>query len=246
MPKPYLFASLFTGVFDVNRNEILRDNDFQIIQKWYNSVVHLELNAIVFHNTFSQEVVERFSNEMVRFIYVPLEKDFNPNIFRYIAYSNFLSSTRLEISHLFLTDITDVEVVRNPFQSELFLSNKEHLFCGDEPKTFDNEWMKAHCAHLREQLSEFALFENEHEKSPLLNCGIFGGRLAEIQKLLQAISELHQRVSVTNTTPFTLDMGVFNYLARTMFREKIIHGEPVNTVFKGYEEDRLDCWFRHK
>jgi len=41
-------------------------------------------------------------------------------------------------------------------------------------------------------------------------------------------------------------MGAFNYLTRTQFNEQIIHGTPVNTVFKGYENERTDCWFRHK
>jgi len=41
-------------------------------------------------------------------------------------------------------------------------------------------------------------------------------------------------------------MGAFNYLARTQFNGHLRHGAPVNTVFKMYENERQDCWFRHK
>jgi hypothetical protein len=41
-------------------------------------------------------------------------------------------------------------------------------------------------------------------------------------------------------------MGAFNYLARTKFNNQLKHGAPVNTLFKGYELERKDCWFRHK
>jgi hypothetical protein len=41
-------------------------------------------------------------------------------------------------------------------------------------------------------------------------------------------------------------MGAFNYLARTQFNGHLRHGAPVNTVFKMYETERQDCWFRHK
>jgi len=41
-------------------------------------------------------------------------------------------------------------------------------------------------------------------------------------------------------------MGVFNFVARTIFTHKILNGEPVNTIFKKYESHRTDCWLRHK
>jgi hypothetical protein len=57
---------------------------------------------------------------------------------------------------------------------------------------------------------------------------------------------IHQFANIDNKTAFTGDMGAFNYIARTQFNNQLIHGAPVNTLFKGYENDREDCWFRHK
>jgi len=41
-------------------------------------------------------------------------------------------------------------------------------------------------------------------------------------------------------------MGAFNYLMRTKYNNEVKHGEPINTVFKMYESERTDCWFKHK
>ena len=60
------------------------------------------------------------------------------------------------------------------------------------------------------------------------------------------MANIHQTITINNQTPYTLDMGAFNYIARTQFADKLINGTPVNTQFKKYEENRMDCWFRHK
>ena len=69
---------------------------------------------------------------------------------------------------------------------------------------------------------------------------------AIIFNFLQQLCAIHQHANYNNKTAYTGDMGAFNYLARTVFNQQLIHGAPVNTVFKGYEIDRNDCWFRHK
>ena len=242
----YIFASLLTGIFDVNRNELLNINDFGIIKKWYDSILQLQLNAIIFHNTFSKETIQEYSTENIQFINVEYDGKLNPNVYRYLVYQQFLKQNKLKINNLFITDITDVEVVQNPFESKLFLQMVDSLFCGDEPEILDNLWMKNHCEHLRKSIPDFNIFEEKNKKKKLLNCGIIGGNIVVITKLLDKMVALHQQYSYNNTTAYTLDMGVFNYIARTIFSNKILHGEPINTIFKQYENKNLNCWFRHK
>ncbi|MCY7362190.1 MAG: hypothetical protein LH629_09020, partial [Ignavibacteria bacterium] len=140
----FIFATLITGVYDVNRNEILKNNDFGIIQKWYDSVLKLQLNAIVFHNTFSKEIVEKYTNEYIQFIEIKYDKSLNTNIFRYFVYQDYINQNLHKISDLFVTDITDVEVINNPFESNVYIENSDYLFCGDELEILDNEWMRNH------------------------------------------------------------------------------------------------------
>ena len=242
----FIFGSLFTGVFDVNRNELLVQNDFTIIQKWYDSIVKLKLNAIIFHNTFSKDVVEKYSNEYIQFIEIMYDKKLNPNIFRYFIYQDYIRQNPKQISNLFVTDITDVELVNNPFESAFYIENSDCLFCGDEPEILDNEWMYNHNTHLRNFIPGFSNYEALYKQKTLLNCGVIGANITIMKLLLDKMVAMHKDCSFTNNTAYTLDMGVFNYVARTGFTDKIFYGEPVNTVFKKYEIERTDCWFRHK
>ncbi len=239
-------ASLLTGVYDVNRNQELAKDNFEAIRVWYDSVKSLGLSAVIFHNNFSSATESLYTTDAIGFLRVDFDTIYNPNIYRYFIYKDFLESYQSQIDNVFVTDITDVEVLKNPFEEELFLERSEALFCGDEPKKLDNEWMNDHSTHLRNNIDGFAEYEKTHQQSPLLNCGIIGGNVATVLRLMTELVAIHRAHAPSNRTAYTLDMGAFNYAARTLFGDNIAHGSPVNTVFKGYETERKDCWFRHK
>lgn len=241
-----IFASLFTGVYDVNRNELLPADDFQIIQKWCESIQKLNLRGVVFHNNFSEETIQKANSKHIQFVKVDFDKRLNANVYRYLVYLDFLKKNQDSIQHLFMTDIADVEVVRNPFKELLFTQQPDSLFCGDEEEKLNNSWMFEHCTHLRALVPGFLEFEKENQSQTLLNCGVIGGSIQVIMPFLELLSQIHLEYTISNKTPFTLDMGAFNYIARTYFKERLIHGYPVNTRFKSYESTREDCWFRHK
>ena len=150
------------------------------------------------------------------------------------------------INSIFLTDITDVVVQNNPFTQVLFLQNPTTLFCGDEPTTLANDWMQAHATHLRQQIADYASYEAAFKYHTLLNCGIIGGTIQVIQPFIQQLWAIHQQCSANNTSAYTGDMGAFNYLARTKFNDNVLHGAPINSVFKTYDFSNPNCWFRHK
>lgn len=239
-------ATILTGLYDVNRNEVIEPNDFNKVKAWYDSVSELKINAIIFHNSFSDEVVAKYENSYVSFKKVFFDSRYNANIFRYLVYRHFLQENREIIQNVFVTDITDVVVLKNPFEEEYFKQNTNALFCGDEEKCLDNDWMNDHATHLRNSIREYADFEAIHKKSILLNCGIIGGSISTMLSLMEQLSLLHENYSLTNKSAFTLDMGAFNFIARTQFDSRIIHGKPVNTIFKEYQNNNEDCWFRHK
>ena len=245
-PSDLIFASILTGVYDVNRNEKLSEDDFETVNNWYDSVVQLKLKGVIFHNTFSEKTVEKYHNEYVSFEKIAFDASFNPNVFRYLAYQSFIETNLGNIKNVFVTDVSDVVVLQNPFQQTLFLDNPDALFCGDEAEILDNEWMQNHSAHLRNSIPNFREYEQKNKQKTLLNCGIIGGNVHVIKALMDSLAHIHRTHTIHNKTPYTLDMGAFNYVARTQFSDKIIHGTPVNTLFKGYENERTDCWFRHK
>ncbi|MDI1323846.1 MAG: hypothetical protein PSV36_13940 [Algoriphagus sp.] len=246
LKKQVVMASLFTGTYDVNRNEILTSDDFELVKAWADSVQKARLQGIIFHNGFSEETCEKHQNENLIFIRTQPSTSFNPNIFRYFLYLDFLKKAGSQISDIFLTDISDVVLIRNPFEESHYLENPKSIFCGDEPKTLENEWMKDHSTHLRSQIPDFEIYEKNFANKPLLNCGVIGGKSKLMMDFLTRLCAIHQSHNHENKSAFTGDMGAFNYLIRTQFQNQILHGFPINTVFKEYQSDREDCWFRHK
>jgi len=183
-PTNLICATILTGVYDVNRNELLVEDDFDRIKDWYESIVKLQLRGIVFHNTFSQKTIENYQNEYISFVAVDYDKSLKANAFRYLIYQAFLEQYHDKIAHLFVTDISDVVVVKNPFLQPLFLANPAALFCGDELETLDNEWMNNHSTHLRNSIPTFADYEQKNLHKTLLNCGIIGGNVQTMKRLM--------------------------------------------------------------
>jgi len=217
-----------------------------LVKDWAESITAKNLQGVIFHNNFSEETCKSFENENITFIKIEHNPEYNPNVFRYFTYRDFLKKHIQQINGIFITDISDVVLVNNPFTDPLFCNNPNAIFCGDEPKILNNEWMIAHSEHLRNNIIDYADYENAFANETLLNCGIIGGSAPLFFDFLQQLCEIHQNANRDNKTAYTGDMGAFNYLVRTKFNEQIIHGAPVNTIFKGYENDRTDCWFRHK
>ncbi len=241
-----VMACYITGVYDVNRNTTLANDSYELIKDWVESITAANIQAVIFHNNFSEETCKSFKKENISFIKISYDPQFNPNVFRYFVYRDFLLQHIQQIKGIFITDISDVVLVNNPFIDPLFIENPKALFCGDEPKKLNNDWMIAHAENLRKNIPDYAAYESSFGNETLLNCGIIGASAPIFFDFLQKLCTIHQQANRNNKTAYTGDMGAFNYLARTKFNQQLIHGEPVNTVFKQYENDRNDCWFRHK
>jgi len=241
-----VLACHIAGVYDVNRSTTLEHDCYALVQEWAESIAMLGLQGVIFHNNFSEDTCEKYSNENISFIKIEYDEKWNPNVFRYFIYRDFLLNFASTIKSVFVTDVSDVVVIQNPFASKLFQENPDKLFCGDEPKTLDNDWMNDHSTHLRNQISVYAEYEKKFAESTLLNCGIIGGSTNVMNEFLKELCFIHEHFNLNNETSYTGDMGAFNYIARTRFNEGLIHGAPVNTVFKEFERARGDCWFRHK
>ena len=239
-------ACHITGVYDVNRNNTLPNNDYSLVANWADSITQLNMYGIIFHNNFSDATCNTFTSKHIQFVRVVHNPQFNPNVYRYCIYNQFISQYANNINSIFVTDIADVVVINNPFTQPLFLQNSSSLFCGDEPTTLANDWMQAHATHLRQQIADYASYEAAFANDTLLNCGIIGGTIQAMQPFIKQLWAVHQQYNANNNTFYTGDMGAFNYLARTKFNGNLLHGSPINTVFKMYDTDNKNCWFRHK
>jgi hypothetical protein len=241
-----VLACHITGVYDVNRNTTLQDNNYELVRNWAESLAAANLQGIIFHNNFTAETCEKYENEHISFVEIDYDSRFSPNVYRYFIYRNFLQQEKHRLKNVFVTDVSDVTLVRNPFVDLFFLENLTSIFCGDEPTILRNDWMLAHSEVLRNTIADFTNYEVKFGSETLLNCGIIGGEVSILYDFIQKLSSIHQQFNSDNKTAYTGDMGAFNYLARTEFNQNLKHGAPVNTVFKMYETERMDCWFKHK
>jgi hypothetical protein len=241
-----ILACLITGIYDVNRSTTLQEDDFELVRAWADSLAKAGVKGILFHNGFSEETCRKYTNTYLSFVKINPDPRFNPNVFRYLVYLDYLEKLANPPANIFVTDVSDVLLLNNPFTSALFTQSPNTLFCGDEPSPLANEWMNAHSTSLRAQIDDFATYEALFAAKTLLNCGIVGGNYPIFYDFLQQLCAIHRGYNSENRTAYTGDMGAFNYLVRTKFNDRLRHGFPVNTVFKAYEETRSDCWFRHK
>jgi hypothetical protein len=241
-----IMACHITGVFDVNRNTTLDNDKYELVRDWAESVAKQQLQGIIFHNNFTLETCEKFKNDYISFNKIDYNNQFNPNVYRYFVYNDFLQQHVQFFKSIFVTDITDVTLLNNPFIDSYFIENPTAIFCGDEPKTLNNDWMKDHSTHLRNNISDYTEYESKFGSETLLNCGVIGSKAPIFFDFIKKLCAIHESANSANQTAFTGDMGAFNYLARTQFNSHLKHGAPVNTVFKMYENERQDCWFKHK
>lgn len=240
-----IVSSHITGIYDVNRSTTLANDDFSLVSDWVKSIREMGLQGVVFHNNFSKKTCELYQSEHIHFVKVNYNPKYNPNVFRYFIYSKFLKLHSHLIKNIFFTDVSDVMILKNPFTEKLYLNNPTAIFCGDEPEILENEWMEKHSEHLRSKIPDYATYETNFKEETLLNCGIIGGNINVIQPFINQLWAIHRKHNSDNNSRYTGDMGAFNYLVRTRYLNKVIHGSPVNTVFKSYSED-TSCWFKHK
>ena len=243
--KNLILGCHISGVFDVNRNEILPNDDFSIIEKWANSIRKLNLQAIIFHNNFSERTILQHQSKNLIFVNIHYDIRFKPNVYRYFIYSQFIKKYAKAIDSIFVNDVSDVLVLKNPFVQPLYLENLNAIFCGDEPTTLNNTWMIENGNHLRTKIADYAKIEEQYRSETLLNCGIVGGKIAVIKPFINSLWQIHKKFNFDNETAFTGDMGAFNYIIRKKFNDKLFHGTPINSEFKAYFDNGSN-WFQHK
>jgi len=155
-------------------------------------------------------------------------KHINPYFARWFYYRDFVS-TLDACSFVWLTDGTDVTMLRNPFPHMKFGT----MYVGDERgSTLQSEWLSKYHYH------DFyaGMFSTP---LPLLNAGICGG---DRNTVLEFCEIMCQRAGLENQLT---DMAMFNYTAYIDFKGRFLHGERVNTDFKAYVDNRI-AWFMHK
>jgi glycosyltransferase involved in cell wall biosynthesis len=185
-----------------------------------------------------------FKNEMEDGAeYVEVETSLNNVYFqRWVNYYQYLLQNKEKINQVFIVDGTDVQMLNNPFLS----MEAGKLYVGDEAEKTGCEWLEKY--HPHKMIQEFI---KQNENKVLLNAGLIGGDIEVIMSFInkflafyfQSVSDSYFYKDRPDAGVF--DMGLFNYIARTHFADRLVHGTQVNTVFKAEKANNVS-WFKHK
>ena len=233
--KDIILTCLFFNVADPQReNKTLMRSDEKLIHPLIDSVKGQKLVILT-------DVGNDYENNNVQYIKVETSLH-NVYFQRWVSYYQYLLQNKDNIDKIFIVDATDVQMLNNPFPA----MEDGILYTGDEAERTGCDWLKKHHPH-----NLIQGFIKQNENKVLLNAGLLGGDVEVviffINKLLsfyfQSVGDSH--FNTVRPDCGTTDMGLFNYIARNHFNDRLVHGTQVNTVFKDDKANNVS-WFKHK
>jgi len=196
-------------------------------------------NALTLHHSLQATgcPLRLFSDTDIPIPYIPAKGTKYPAVDRWYVYRDWLQQNKLE--WVFMVDSTDVESITAP------TCEKGILYMGDEPHHFGyywiQNWFKSQIDKCPQEVKDF-YNQATKDNVQILNAGIVGG---DYDTVMEFLDYMCHTLDVTKDTDGVRDMPAVNYVARTFFSDRLVHGMPVNSEFKA-EMARSGCWFKHK
>ena len=212
------------------------------IDGWYSSIKHLGLNAFLLLDCPEDvELLGDKQTDQIRLVLVDQPSGLNQMDIRWKFILSFIKSMP-DLDNMFVTDLGDVVVLRDPFVAPL----EDKIYVGDDElnEVVGGIWMMKHWPLLIFKHPEVRRFVLTHINHRLLNSGLLGGHREKFVGFLEQAVQTFDRFGIT--TPYPIDMHVFNYLLYTYYDGEYVHGVPFNTRFRKNELEHPTAWFKHK
>jgi hypothetical protein len=216
----------------------ISQNDITYIKPWYYSVKSLGLNGFIFYDNLTDEFIEEYTTENIKFIKVN-PSDYSNNDWRFFCYRNFLEENNFD--NVFLSDGSDVTIVKDPSLIIDEFPNIDLFVCKDSIKLNEFPYMDLHEKLNWDNLVWFLINQNRLD---LINMGVVGGSYKNILHFLNNFCDTRLKLGIPD---FNSDMFIGQYVFRHLLSNKnLLIGEPFTSKFKKYEIDRKDVYFIHK
>lgn len=216
--KDFIFTSWFSGdngFAQHDHTEKCKKDDFSLIEKFYNSIKKNNLNCIIFHNELSDQFVNKYSNEKIKFQHQIISNRKSYNDERFFCYLQYLKIHEKEIDKVICTDCFDVQIHKNPFH----LIDKKFDICVGEDNEKGKKWIE-------EKMTKCNL--KIKIKKPY-NAGIIGGYRI---KLVNFFEEMTRMMS-NCPEEINSNMAVLNYMLNSK-KWKILSGFPLHNKFRSF------------
>ena len=148
----YIVTTYLTFRKDSQRKYVWPSDCFDIMKNFYESVVKQDLNCIILMDKLSDKFIHEYTTNKIKFVRCNCDI-LNPADIRWKLYYDLLKS-RTDFNNVFFTDISDVIVLKNPFQ----FMELDKVYCGDEESIIEKNWWMTECFKLAK------LYENEDYK----------------------------------------------------------------------------------
>jgi len=112
--KNIICSTLLNKNIDPQRGIQIKDT-YNYIKEWYESVIFLNLKAVIFYDNLDEEFIMKYTRTNINFIKVE-QKSLNTVDYRWVIYSNFLKYNKNKYDNILFTDISDVIFLKNPFE----------------------------------------------------------------------------------------------------------------------------------
>lgn len=213
-------------------------NDIKYIEPWYNSVKSLGLNGRVFYDNLSEDFINTYQTDLIKFIKVKTSQ-YSNNDWRFFVYRDYFRENIF--SSIFLTDGSDVTVTKNPSDTIKNYPYIDYFVCKDSIQLGNFPYINIHQQAKWENIS---WFDKNKNILPLINMGVIGGSYQNMVEFLENFCQT--RIALGNPE-FNSDMWIGQYVFRYKLSHKnLLIGEPFTSKFKQYEHDRKDVFFIHK
>ena len=222
-----------------NADGRVSNNEINYIKPWYDSVNNLQLNGFVFHDNLSEEFVQQYTTNKIKFIKAGDSECSNLD-YRWICYEKFLEENFYD--YVFLTDASDVTIVKDPLSLFLEFKETDYFVCNDSIKLNQFPYLKFHQQFNLDNLMWFMI---NHDHLELINMGVIGGNYENTKLFLSSYNT--ERKKIGNPAFGHADMFLGQYVFRNILSDKnIMIGNPVCSEFKKYQNERKDVYFIHK
>jgi hypothetical protein len=235
--KNVILTTYFTSEKDPQRPFIWANDDYSIIKDFYESIVKHDLNCYIFYDNCSDDFVKKFETDKIKFIKYDAS---NKNMVdeRWSLYSAFIA--HMDFDKVLCLDISDVIVLKNPFD----YMEDDKVYVGDEEcLNRQNRWMLDRYEMIGVDL------RNVFDKK-VLNCGILGGNKDDMRDITKMMGDI---IMISNIMHTTVDMAAANHVLYKHFENKMVHGQPWNTKYRGGaypyrgDDNGADhCYIQHK
>lgn len=147
-----------------------------------------------------------------------------------------------EYRFVWCTDGTDVQMLREPWAD----MEQGKIYVGSEPKTYTDPWAASYHPE-----SIYQQFIEQHRNDVMLNAGLLGGTREDVMAIAHGIIRLYY---LTESNRFWKkeqaaaavgDMLAFGIVAHR-FRDRLVTGPRVHTVFKTNGIGKEFAWWQHK